>query len=122
MTGVGILSVNRSRLGIGPWRSQFQAQLTPEATHRLLVDSPAFAIQECPDPPISESRMDAGEFLDPPGQRHFFVTDDARVPQAGPCQIQRAGDTTLRYAVMLTQLGSDESSSFGSHGFFFKAS
>jgi hypothetical protein len=46
--------------------------------------------------------MDAGEFLDPPGQRHLFVTDDARIPEAGPSQVQRPGDTALRNAVMFT--------------------
>ena len=96
VTGVGVLAVRPARLGIGPRSGQFQPQTPPDATHRLLVDRPALAIQQGPDPPIAVSRMEAGQFLDPPGQRRLFVADDRRIAKAGSGQAQRPRYATLR--------------------------
>ena len=67
------------------------------ATHRLLVDRPALAIQQRPDPPVAEPRVRAGQLLDPPGQRRLLVASDGRVAEAGAGQVQRPGRATLRY-------------------------
>ena len=55
MAGVPILSMLSVRLGMGRRLSHFQPRLTVEATHRLLVDRPALAIQEGPDPSVAVS-------------------------------------------------------------------
>ena len=52
MTGVPILPMRSAGLGDG-LRCQLQPRLTPDATNRLLVDRPALAIQEGPDPPVA---------------------------------------------------------------------
>src|SRR5205814_9595275 len=83
MAGIGVLPVRPARLGIGPRFGQFQPQEPPAPPHRLLVDRPALADQQRPDPPVAEPRMRAGQFLDPPGQRRPDVALDGRVPEAG---------------------------------------
>ena len=57
MAGVLVLSMLPAWLGIGPRLGHFQPQLAIEATHGLLVDRPALAIQQGPDPPVAEPRM-----------------------------------------------------------------
>ena len=83
--------------GIGPRSGQFQPQLPLDPTHRLLVDRPALAIQQGPDPPVAEPRVGAGQLLDPSSQRRLFVARDGRVPEAGAGQVQRPGNAALRY-------------------------
>src|SRR5205814_6723762 len=53
MAGVPILSLLSPRLGIGRRLGHFQPGLTVDPTDRLLVDRPALAIQEGPDPPVT---------------------------------------------------------------------
>ena len=99
-------------------------RLTPEATHGLLVDRPALAIQQSPDPSVSESRMDGRRVprsAVPTPTCSSLTTH--RVTQAGPCQVQRPRDATLRDAVKCSRSSSgDETASGRGHGFFFKAS
>jgi hypothetical protein len=54
MAGILVLPMRPARLGIGPRSSHFQPQLAIEATHGLLVDRPALAVQQGPDPPVAE--------------------------------------------------------------------
>ena len=54
MAGVPILSMLPAGLGIGPRSGHFQPRLALEPPHRLLVDRPALAIQQGPDPPVAE--------------------------------------------------------------------
>ena len=53
MAGVLVLPMLPAGLGIGLRPGHFQPQLAVEAADRLLVDRPALAIQEGPDPPVA---------------------------------------------------------------------
>ena len=76
MTGVPILPMRSAGLGDGLRLGQLQPRLTPDATNRLLVDRPALAIQEGPDPPVAGPRVGPGQFLDPSSQRRLFIAKD----------------------------------------------
>ena len=111
-----------ARLGIGPRLGHLQPRLAVEATHRLLVDRPALAIQEGPDPPVAVPRVCPGQFLDSSGQGRLEIATNGLVTEAGPGHVQRPTHTALRYVELVTYFSDDESASRGSHGFFFKAS
>src|ERR1700730_8088892 len=96
MAGVAILSRLSAGLGIGPLLGHFQPRQTPEATHRLLVNRPALAIQEGPDPPVAVPRVRPGQFLDSSGERRLFIAQDWRVADTGTGQTQRPRRATLR--------------------------
>ena len=96
MAGVLILPMRRAGLGIGPRWGHFQPRLAVDPTHRLLVNRPALAIQERPDPPVAVPRVRPGQFLDPPGQRRLEIAQDRRVANAGTGQAQRPRRATLR--------------------------
>src|SRR3954468_21474555 len=98
MTGVRVLPVRSARLDLGRLPGQSQPEPSPVATHRLLVDRPALAVEHDPDPPVAEPRVEAREGLDPPCQGRPLVADDRRVTEAGPGQVQRPRDATLRDA------------------------
>ena len=119
MAGVPILSMLSVRLGMGRRLSHFQPRLTVEATHRLLVDRPALAIQEGPDPSVAVSWVRPGQFLDPSSQRRLFIANDRRVAEAGAGQVQRPRHATLRYMKLFTYRFDYEPAAGGGHGFFF---
>ena len=122
MAGVAILSMRSARLGIGPRLGHFQPRLPPEATHRLLVNRPALAIQEGSDPPVAVPRVCPGQSLDASGQCRLLIATNGLVTEAGTGHVQRPTHTTLRYVELFTYFSDDEAASRGSHGFFFKAS
>ncbi len=122
MAGVAILSMRSAGLGIGLRLGHFQPRQTPEATHRLLVNRPALAIQEGPDPPVAVPRVCPGQFLDSSGQCRLEIATNGLVTEAGPGQVQRPTHTALGYVELFTYFSDDEAASGGSHGFFFKAS
>ena len=97
MAGVPILPMRSAGLGDGLRLGQLQPRLTPDATNRLLVDRPALAIQEGPDPLVAILRVRPGQFLDPSSQRRLFIAKDGRVAEAGAGQVQRPRRATLRY-------------------------
>ena len=96
MAGVLALPMLAAGLGIGPRTGHLQPRLAVEAAHRLLVDRPALAIQQRPDPPVAEPRVRPGQLLDAPSQRQPLVAEDGRVAEAGPRQVQSPGHATLR--------------------------
>src|SRR3954447_10244685 len=102
MAGILILSVLPARLGMGPRLGHLQPRLAVEATHRLLVNRPALAIQEGPDPPVAVPWVCPGQFLDSSGQRRLFVAQDRRVADAGTGQAQRPRRATLRNVEVVT--------------------
>ena len=119
MAGILVLSMRPPRLGIGPRLGHFQPQLAIEATHGLLVDRPALAIQQRPDPPRAEPWVRPGQFLDASSQRRLFIAMDRRVAEAGPGQVQRPRGAPLRDAEAVSDLIGDEAATGGGHGFFF---
>ena len=101
MAGILILSMGSARLGIGPRLSHLQPQIAIDAPYGLDVDRPAFAIQQDPDPPVTEPRMRPGQLLDASSQRRLFVAKDRRVTEAGTGQVQRPGHATLRHVELV---------------------
>ena len=101
MAGILVLPMSPAQLGIGPRSGRFRPRLAIESAHGLLVDDPALAIQQGPDPPVTEARVRPGQFLDASSQRRLFIAEDRRVAEAGTGQVQRPGHATLRHVELI---------------------
>ena len=96
MAGVLVLPMLAAGLGIGPRTGHLQPRLAVEAAHRLLVDRPALAIQQGPDPPVAEPGVRPGQFLDgrratPPARRGRRARSGGR-SAPGPAPDTRRSD------------------------------
>ena len=77
--GSVLVSPDRDGLRLG----QLQPRLTPDATNRLLVDRPALAIQEGPDPPVAVPQVRPASPSIRRANTAFHREGRARIAEAG---------------------------------------
>ena len=82
---------------VGLFPGHFQPFLTPGPLYTLVVDLPAFQLQQGRNTPKAIASILAGQYNDPFGELLFIISSLPMVALGGARLFQCPADTTLRY-------------------------